>query len=81
MCLIAVFKMRRAGLFLYLFLTACESGLYAFHIVAASALLWIVDLVPTLVVAGIILRRRLATTGRLILTFLTAAAPSANRAI
>jgi hypothetical protein len=66
-CLVAVFKMRRAGLVLYLFLTACEASLYAVHIVTANALLWIVDIVPTLVVVAIILRRRLAATGGLIL--------------
>jgi hypothetical protein len=58
--------MRRTGLYLYLVLTACEGSLYAFHVVRANALLWMVDIVPTLAVAAIILRVRLSTTARLI---------------
>lgn len=65
-CLVAVFKMRGAGLALYLLLTAFEGSLYAFHIVTANALMWIVDVVPTLTVVAIILRVRLATAARLV---------------
>jgi hypothetical protein len=56
MWLIAVFKMRRTGLSLYLLLIACEGSLYEFHILTINALLWIVDIVPTLAVAAIIPR-------------------------
>lgn len=66
-CLITVFKRRRAGLVLYLLLTACEASLYTFHLMTANVLLWIVDVVPTLVVATILVRWRLAITGRPIL--------------
>lgn len=64
--LIAVFKMRRTGLILYLLLTACEASLYTFHIVTANALPWIVDVVPTLTVVAIILRVRLGASVRLV---------------
>ena len=55
--LFGVFKMQRTGLILYLLLTACESCLYVSNIVSADALIWIADLVPTLIVAGIIVFR------------------------
>jgi hypothetical protein len=64
--LVAVFRMHRTGLSLYLLLTACEGSLYAFHIVTANALPWMVDIVPTLAVTAIILRVRLASAARLI---------------
>jgi hypothetical protein len=57
-CLAIVFGMRRTGLILYLLLTACEALLYIGHFVPAGALLWIVDLVPTLIVAGTIAQRQ-----------------------
>jgi uncharacterized membrane protein YgdD (TMEM256/DUF423 family) len=59
-CLAAVFKMRRTGLLFYLLLTGCEGALYASHTLSANALVWLVDLVPTLVVAGKIARLRSA---------------------
>ncbi len=61
-CLIAIFKAYRTGTILYLLLTAGESYLYASHTVAANALLWVVDLVPALCVAAMILRVRPANT-------------------
>lgn len=63
--LIFGFKMQKTGLILYVLLTVCESCLYAFHVVSANALVWIVDLVPTLVVAGMTLRLRMASKFRL----------------
>jgi hypothetical protein len=52
--LFGVFKMQRTGLILYLLLTACEGCLYVSNIVSVGALIWITDLVPTLIAAGII---------------------------
>ena len=64
--LVAIFKLRRAGWFLYLMLTACESCLYVSHFMTANALVWVVDLVPTLAVLGMILHVRLANEARLL---------------
>lgn len=61
-CLAILFRMHRAGSYLYLMLTLGESALYASRTLTADSLLWIVDFVPTLVVAGVILRSRLAST-------------------
>jgi hypothetical protein len=55
--LFGIFKMQRTALILYLLLTACEAGLYVSNVVSAGALIWIADLVPTLIVAGIIVFR------------------------
>lgn len=55
--LFGVFKMQKTGLILYLLLTACEGCLYVSNIVSADALIWIADLVPTLIVAGIMVFR------------------------
>jgi hypothetical protein len=54
--LAAFFKMRRLGLLLYLVLTASESCLYAFDLVAAGSLVWITDLVPAFFVAVMLSR-------------------------
>jgi hypothetical protein len=62
-CLAAVFNMRRTGLLLYVFLTGCEGALYASHALSPNALTWLVDVVPTLVVAGKIARLRSAHAG------------------
>jgi hypothetical protein len=64
--LVAIFKLRRTGWFLYLTLTACESCLYVSHFMTANALVWVVDLVPTLAVLGMILHVRLANEDRLL---------------
>lgn len=55
--LFGALKMQRTALILYLLLTACESCLYLSNMVSDNALIWIVDLVPTLVVAGIMVFR------------------------
>ena len=55
--LFGVFKMQKTGLILYLLLTACEGCLYVSNTVSADALIWIADVVPTLIVAGIIVFR------------------------
>jgi hypothetical protein len=55
--LFGVFKMQRTGLILYLLLTACEACLYVSNIVSVDSLIWIADLVPTVIVAGIIVFR------------------------
>ena len=64
--LVAIFKLRRTGWFLYLALTACESCLYVSHFMTANALVWVVDLVPTLAVLGMILYVRVANAARLV---------------
>jgi len=60
-CLAVAFRMRRTGVLLYVLLTACEAFLYSARVVSADALLWVVDLVPTLVVACAIALRAIAT--------------------
>ena len=56
--LAVVFKMPRTGALLYVLLTAFETFLYSSHLVSAEALIWIVDLAPTLMVVGAIARLR-----------------------
>lgn len=46
--------LKKTGVLLYLLLTASESSLYGLHIVPRSVLIWAVDLVPTLLVAALI---------------------------
>jgi len=57
-CLVAIFRMYRAGILLYLGLTAVEGWLYLSHALAKNALPWMVDIVPAFVVASLILRGR-----------------------
>lgn len=57
--LITVFKRPRTGIILYLLLTICEAALYEFHLVPVGDLIWIVDVVPTLVVSYLVLRGRI----------------------
>jgi len=57
-CLATIFRMRVSGPLLYLALTACEGCMYVFHLVSPSALIWIADLVPTLVIVGLVARGR-----------------------
>lgn len=57
-CLMTAFRMPRTGLALYLLLTTCEAALFGFHIVSAKDLVWIVDLIPTIAVACLIMRVR-----------------------
>ena len=47
--LIVFFGMRRTGLVLYLVLTGIEGAFYLTHFLSPPVLLWIVDLVPTLI--------------------------------
>lgn len=58
-CLITVFKMPRTGLILYMVLTICEAALYGLHMVAARELIWVVDLVPTVTAACLIMLVRI----------------------
>lgn len=46
--------LKKTGLLLYLFLTGCEGSLYGLRILPRSVLVWIVDLVPALMVAVLI---------------------------
>jgi hypothetical protein len=55
-CLATVFKLRRASITLYAVLTIFEGALFASHLLSASALLWITDSVPTLVLMATIVR-------------------------
>ncbi len=55
--LATVSRMRLLGLFLYIFLTASESGLYAFNLVDVGTMPWLTDLVPALFVAGVMSTR------------------------
>jgi hypothetical protein len=49
LCLAAIFKLRRTAVLLYLTLTVLEALFFQLDLVSAHALIWIVDLVPTLV--------------------------------
>ena len=59
--LIVFFKMRRTGPVLYLALTGIEGAFYLTHILSPPALLWIVDLIPTLIALSLVSSRRLIT--------------------
>lgn len=62
--LIVLFRARRTGLLLYLALTAIEGTLYLTHILSPVTLIWIVDLVPTLIALVCVSSRRLTRTPR-----------------
>jgi hypothetical protein len=55
-CLATIFKLRRTSIILYAVLTVGEGALFASHLLSASALLWITDLVPTLVLIATVVR-------------------------
>lgn len=59
--LVILFNMRRTSLVLYLALTAIESALYVTRVFSPVALVWIVDLVPTLIALSLLSSRRLVT--------------------
>jgi hypothetical protein len=63
-CIGAVFKMPRTGALLYLLLTLLEGYLHVAHLLAAGAFVWIVDLVPTLTVIGILVYTTIASDAR-----------------
>ncbi len=50
LCLASIFKLRKTSVILYAVLTICEGVFYAGRLLPASAILWITDLVPTIVV-------------------------------
>jgi hypothetical protein len=54
----------RFAISLYLLLTILEGYLYIHHLLPARALFWVVDIVPTLVVAGLLVRGKGATGSR-----------------
>jgi len=56
LCLILVFRRVRTGITLYLLLTFLEGTLYALHILPLSSIVWIVDLIPTLLVIQMLWR-------------------------
>lgn len=55
-CLVLASGRLRTGALLYLALTGAESYMYYCHIVSLQTIPWITDLVPTLIVAAVILR-------------------------
>lgn len=55
-CLAIVFRRVKAGVLLYCLLTVFEAGAYALHILPLNALLWITDLVPTVLVLAMVVR-------------------------
>ncbi|HEX4037767.1 MAG TPA: hypothetical protein VHX37_06895 [Acidobacteriaceae bacterium] len=57
MVLGALAKMPRTAIALYLLLTACECYWQVMHAMRGITMAWIVDLVPTLVVIGVLLMR------------------------
>ena len=57
MVLIAILRMPRTGLGIYLALAACECWLHVTHIMRGVTMAWIVDLVPTLVVLILLIVR------------------------
>lgn len=58
LCIAIVFRKYRTGTLLYLGLTVVEGWLYVSNILGQNELPWVVDVVPTFVVASLILRRR-----------------------
>ncbi|MGA2538164.1 MAG: hypothetical protein ABSF53_19290 [Terracidiphilus sp.] len=53
-----ILEKRKLAVLLYLALTALEFWLYSTHIVSAVTLVYLMDLVPTVVMAGAVLRPR-----------------------
>lgn len=62
-CLIAVFRKVKTGMAVYSLLTAMEGCLYSFHMTPLRAIPWIADLIPALMISGIMLRSPIRTTG------------------
>jgi hypothetical protein len=62
-CLAAIFKLRRTAVLLYLTLSVLEGLLFQLHLVSAHALVWIVDLVPTMVLLRLAARARTGDGG------------------
>ena len=55
-------KKRITAVVLYLGLTAVECYLYSSHLLSANTLLWTMDIVPTIFIAGAALHRRLGAS-------------------
>jgi hypothetical protein len=55
-CLILIFRKSRAGITLYFLLTTIEACLFWLQMAPLALLPWLTDLVPTLVVSGLVLR-------------------------
>lgn len=53
----AIWGLRRISIALYLLLTSFEGYLYTTHLASAGALIWITDLVPTVVILSMIMYR------------------------
>jgi hypothetical protein len=56
-CIGTMFKKPRIAILLYLTLTAVEGYLHAAHLLPEAAFVWLVDLVPTLTVAALVIYR------------------------
>ncbi len=61
--LITIMRLPRTGLVLYLVLAGCECWLHMTHTMRGVTMAWIVDLVPTLVVLGLLIVRLQKTGG------------------
>ncbi len=64
-CLAFLFGKLRIGMALYLFLTAVEGFLFVIHVIPVGVLLWFTDLVPTVVLSGVLLRSPVRNTSRI----------------
>jgi hypothetical protein len=62
-------KMPRTGVLLYLGLTACECCLHITHAMRGTTMVWLADLVPTLVVMKVALQGGLGTAKRRVESF------------
>jgi hypothetical protein len=60
-CIGTLFKKPRIALLLYLTLTAVEAYLHSAHLLPEAAFVWLVDLIPTLTVAALLVYRTKAT--------------------
>jgi hypothetical protein len=56
-CIGTLFKKPRIALLLYLTLTAVEGYLHSAHLLPEAAFVWLVDLIPTLTVAALLVYR------------------------
>ena len=61
--LITIMRLPRTGLVLYLVLAGCECWLHLTHTMRGVTMAWVVDLVPTIVVLSLLIRRMQKTGG------------------
>ncbi len=51
-----ILKMHKTALLLYLLLASCKSILYVFQAIPVTTLFWITDVIPAVLIAGVIAR-------------------------